>query len=188
MTRRSRTAYLAATALAALLIGGISVTDVTPRLIWNASASVPLGLYALRPTDTFTVGDLVAVDPPKPLASFITERGYVSAGVPLLKHVVALPGQRVCRSGSTITIDEAEVAEALPQDSIGRDLPVWQGCRILKPGEVFLLNAGVGDSLDGRYFGPLPTHSIIGRAIPLWTDDEHPGSARSGAEAAQPSH
>jgi len=27
-------------------------------------------------------------------------------------------------------------------------------------------------SLDGRYFGPLPAASIVGRAIPLWT--EHP--------------
>ncbi len=25
------------------------------------------------------------------------------------------------------------------------------------------------DSLDGRYFGPLPATSILGRAIPLWT-------------------
>jgi type IV secretory pathway protease TraF len=27
-------------------------------------------------------------------------------------------------------------------------------------------------SLDGRYFGVLPTTSIIGRATPLWTGEE----------------
>ena len=37
------------------------------------------------------------------------------------------------------------------------------------------MNPGVPDSLDGRYFGPLPASSIIGRAVPLWTDEGHDG-------------
>ncbi|NJO35955.1 MAG: S26 family signal peptidase, partial [Rhodospirillales bacterium] len=36
--------------------------------------------------------------------------------------------------------------------------------------EVFLLMEGVADSFDGRYFGPVPTASIIGRLAPLWTE------------------
>jgi type IV secretory pathway protease TraF len=28
------------------------------------------------------------------------------------------------------------------------------------------------DSLDGRYFGPIPASSIIGRALPIWTDED----------------
>ena len=28
------------------------------------------------------------------------------------------------------------------------------------------------DSLDSRYFGPLPASAIIGRAVPVWTDEE----------------
>ena len=43
------------------------------------------------------------------------------------------------------------------------------------PGDVFLMNPGVPDSLDGRYFGPLPASSIIGRAVPLWTDEGDDG-------------
>ena len=35
-------------------------------------------------------------------------------------------------------------------------------------GDVFLMNPRSADSLDGRYFGPLPAASIVGRAIPLW--------------------
>ncbi|WP_414153821.1 S26 family signal peptidase [Paracoccus denitrificans] len=171
MNRAPRLRYLAVAGLAVLLIGGISAIDIPPRLIWNASASVPLGFYLLQPVEDLIIGDLVAVDPPEPLASFIAEHGYIAVSVPLLKHVAALPGQRVCRAGSTISIDNAAVADALPRDRIGRDLPVWQGCRILRPGEVFLLNAGVQDSLDGRYFGPLPAQSVIGRAVPLWTSD-----------------
>ncbi|MBT2842902.1 S26 family signal peptidase, partial [Staphylococcus coagulans] len=25
---------------------------------------------------------------------------------------------------------------------------------------------------DGRYFGPIPASSVIGRAVPLWTEEE----------------
>ena len=57
--------------------------------------------------------------------------------------------------------------------SCGRPLPVWQGCRVVAGGEVFLMNRQSEDSLDGRYFGPLPTTTIVGRADPLWTDEEH---------------
>ena len=37
------------------------------------------------------------------------------------------------------------------------------------------MNWQSADSLDGRYFGPLPVKSIIGRAVPLWTDEEGDG-------------
>ncbi|HWA02466.1 MAG TPA: S26 family signal peptidase, partial [Rhizomicrobium sp.] len=30
-------------------------------------------------------------------------------------------------------------------------------------------------SMDGRYFGPLATNTIIGRAVPLWTDEDGDG-------------
>jgi type IV secretory pathway protease TraF len=33
------------------------------------------------------------------------------------------------------------------------------------------MNWQVRDSLDGRYFGLIPTAQIIGRAVPLWTDE-----------------
>ena len=39
-------------------------------------------------------------------------------------------------------------------------------------GEVFLMNWTAANHLDSRYFGPLPANSIVGRAAPLWTDEE----------------
>jgi type IV secretory pathway protease TraF len=42
----------------------------------------------------------------------------------------------------------------------------------LSGGEFFALNADISTSLDGRYFGPLPLSSVIGRAIPVWTVNE----------------
>ena len=140
-------------------------------LLWNASASVPIGLYAVERVGPLRAGDLVVIAPPEPLARFLVDRGYLPRRVPLMKHVAALPGQSVCRNRLKVTIDAVTVGEARERDSRGRLLPAWQGCRVIGAGEVFLMNARA-DSLDGRYFGPLPIASIIGRAAPLWTAEE----------------
>lgn len=170
----SRARYVMATA-AALAIMLASGVPTAPRLVWNASASVPIGFYTISPADRIEVPDLVAVLPPEPIASFMVQRGYVGQGVPLLKHVLGLPGQRVCRDGRAITVDSVPLGEARDRDSQGRDLPVWQGCRVIAEGEVFLMNLDVSDSLDGRYFGSLPASTVIGRATPLFTDEDGDG-------------
>src|SRR3546814_5177245 len=61
---------------------------------------------------------------------------------------------------------------ALIRDRNGRSLPAWQGCRTLAAGELLLLNPDHPDSLDGRYFGPLPASTVPGRAIPILTRDK----------------
>ena len=172
MTRRR---YLAVTALAAMGIAAASTIQTPTTLIWNATASTPVGFYTVEPADALDVPELVAIMPPEPLAAFMVGRGYVGRGVPLLKRVLGLPGQRVCRTGSTVTVDGIEMGEALERDSLGRALPIWQGCRVIGDGQIFLMNWDVSDSLDGRYFGPIPASSVIGRAVPLWTDEEGVG-------------
>jgi len=169
MTRRR---VLTVTVLAVSVIAAMSVVDMPTRLIWNATASAPIGFYTVVPTERIDVPELVAVMPPEPLARFMVERGYIGRGVPLLKRVVGLSGQRVCRIGRTITVDGVEMGEALERDRSGRNLPVWRGCRVIGNDEIFLMNWEVRDSLDGRYFGPIPASSVIGRAIPLWTNEE----------------
>jgi conjugative transfer signal peptidase TraF len=171
----TRAGLLIATALAVAGVGYPGLTPMPTKLIWNATASAPIGFYTVEPADRIEVPDLVAVMPPEPLAAFMVGRGYVGRGVPLLKRVVGLPGQRVCRASRAITVDGIEMGEALERDRIGRELPVWQGCRVIAPGEIFLMNWQVRDSLDGRYFGPIPASSVIGRAVPLWTDEDGDG-------------
>jgi conjugative transfer signal peptidase TraF len=140
-------------------------------LLWNASASVPVGLYFLETTDTRYVSELVAVLPPEPLAAFLAAGNYLPHGVPMLKHVLALPGQTVCREGLVITIDKVAVGMARERDRRGRSLPVWQGCRVISQDALFLMNSQSPDSLDGRYFGPLPISAVIGRAHLVWTKE-----------------
>jgi conjugative transfer signal peptidase TraF len=167
----TRLAYAMATSVVALAMVGRSFVPNTPKLIWNGSASAPIGLYMVRTAADLGVTDLVAIEPPEPLASLLSRRDYLPQGVRLIKRIAGLPGQTVCRNGSSVTVDTIATGEALTRDRRGRDLPVWQGCKALRPNEIFLMNWDVRDSLDGRYFGPIPKNSIIGRALPLWTDE-----------------
>jgi type IV secretory pathway protease TraF len=91
----------------------------------------------------------------------------------MLKRVLALPGQTVCRNGLTLTVDGIGIGEARDRDRRGRPLPIWQGCRVVARDDVFLMNWQSSDSLDGRYFGPIPASAIIARARPIWTDGEN---------------
>ncbi|MGL3104760.1 S26 family signal peptidase [Bradyrhizobium sp. BR 1432] len=146
--------------------------EAAPSYIWNASESVPIGLYRLQPAPRLTVTELVAVRPPEPLASFLDLNGYLPTGVPMLKRVLALPGQTVCRNGLAISVDNIEMGLAQERDTRGRPLPAWRGCRIIAPDEVFLMNWQSADSFDGRYFGPIPASAIIGQALPVWTEGD----------------
>lgn len=144
-----------------------------PRLVWNASQSAPIGLYFVESIGKLAVTNLVVATPPKPVASFLAERGYLPIGLPLIKRILALPGQCVCRSELLVSVDGVEAGGALAQDRRGRPLPVWQGCRVVTPGEVFLMNRDEPGSFDGRYFGPIPLSAIVGRAEPVWTLAAH---------------
>jgi type IV secretory pathway protease TraF len=100
-----------------------------PWLVWNATASTPIGLYRVVQTDTFAVSDLVIAIPPEPIASFLADRGFLPRGVPLIKRVLALSRQTVCRSGLVITVGGLAMGVARDRDRRGRPLPDWQGCR-----------------------------------------------------------
>jgi conjugative transfer signal peptidase TraF len=144
-----------------------------PRFVWNASESVPIGLYSVQPVDQLMVTSLVVAIPPEPIATFLAEGGYLPRDVPLIKRILALPGQSVCRNELLISVNGIEMGAARERDRLGRPLPAWQGCRVLARGEVFLMNWDEPASLDGRYFGPIPSSAIVGRAEPLWTFEEN---------------
>jgi conjugative transfer signal peptidase TraF len=169
----TRFGFVITTCAATLFVALTSAFHPAPKLLWNASASVPIGLYAVRRAFPLYIDELVVVVPPRPLAQFFAVRSYLPFGVPLLKHILALPGQTVCRNGRAVTVDGTVMGEALDRDRFGRALPDWQGCRALAPGEMFVMNTAPPDSLDGRYFGPLPVTTIVGRADPIWTREEN---------------
>jgi conjugative transfer signal peptidase TraF len=161
------------------MIAGVAVVSSTigakpvPWWVWNASESVPIGLYAVHPVDGLRVTDLVVAMPPEPLASMLAAGGYLPLGVPLIKRILALRGQTVCRNDLLISVDGIEMGAARELDHRGRLLPVWRGGRTIQDSQIFLMNWDEPASLDGRYFGPIPSSAIVGRAEPLWTFEEH---------------
>jgi len=167
MTRRSL--FLAGVVVAATL--ATLPVPVSRNAVWNATASVPTGLYAIRGRASLHVGERVAIEPPPELRRLLAERHYLPTGVPLLKRIAAVRGQRVCRFAHAITIDGQYVGAARARDRLGRALPVWAGCHVLRTGELFVMNPAAPDSFDGRYFGVLRVKQVIGRATPVWTDE-----------------
>lgn len=166
---KPRTAILAASVVAATL--ATLAVPVSRDVVWNVSASVPTGLYLIRGKQGIHVGERVAIEPPPELRHLLAERGYLPVGVPLLKRVAAVSGQRVCRFAHGVTIDGELVGVARTFDRRGRPLPTWSGCRRVRTGELFLMNPAAPDSFDGRYFGVLSRGDVIGRATPVWTDE-----------------
>lgn len=140
-----------------------------PRLIWNATASAPIGLYEVHSQSTFARGELVLVRPPQWVRIFAAARGYLPNTVPMVKRIAAKNGDTVCRKGDAITINGRVVAHALLADREGRALPTWSGCHKLGEGKIFLLMDSVRASFDSRYFGPVSTTAIVGKVVPIWT-------------------
>ncbi|NIJ46662.1 S26 family signal peptidase [Rhizomicrobium electricum] len=140
-----------------------------PLLVWNASASAPVGLYIRGDESAVSLGDLVLVEPPRNLARFADKRHYLPLGVSLIKRVMALSGSTICGAGDTVRIDGRVFLKRRRLDGQLLPLPSWSGCHRLGSGEVFLAMENVPGSFDGRYFGPLPVTTIKGRLVPLWT-------------------
>jgi len=162
------TALLLTVAGLALLIE-TSFVRPTPRLIYNASDSVPVGWYRIESTDALHVGGIVLARLPAAPAAFAARRGYLPMRIPLLKRIGAMVPQAVCVCDGIVSIDSIPVAATLFVDGSGRRLTAWPQCRRLRAGELFLLSTTNPASFDSRYFGPVSTSAVIGAARPLWT-------------------
>ncbi len=163
-----RAFVLALTALVCAGLGVISAWKPRPWVVWNASGSVPIGLYLVATSRSLRHGDLVLVRLPYGARNLAAERSYLPADTPAIKHVAAIEGDRVCTVGGSVYINGMRRAGVLLHDRSGRQLMPWMGCLRLVHGQIFLLN-DTPASFDGRYFGPSSSADVIGILIPLWT-------------------
>lgn len=138
-------------------------------VVYNPSDSVPRGWYRIGPAGSLHADSIVLARLPAEAAALAAQRGYLPTGIPLLKRVGAVASQRVCVDGTAVRIDGVQIAVARSTDGLGRPLPIWQQCRLLSDGELFLLSATNPASFDSRYFGPIAAAAVIGSAQPLWT-------------------
>ena len=164
----TRPAFLPlAAALAGVALVGLSaIAHPRPYLVWNASASAPIGLYRVV-SGAPERGDFALIRIPKSIEKLAAMRGYPPAGVPLIKRVAAVAGDDVRAFDGHIIVNGGIVARQRRADRAGRSLPRWNECRELVRGEFFLLSDAPG-SFDSRYFGPVTSARVIGRLAPLW--------------------
>ncbi len=125
--RRQRT-VLALTMVGLGLIGLAALGQPAPWLVWNASASAPIGLYRVVPGADVERGDMVLVHPPESVRQLAAERGYLPQNVPLVKRVAAQGGDTICAAGAMVSVNGRVVAERLARDRLDRSLPAWSGC------------------------------------------------------------
>ena len=71
----TRFGYVVLTYFTVMGVAAAAIVPTSLKLVWNVSASAPIGLYRIEPAVHLDVPDLVAVMPPEPLEDYMVERG-----------------------------------------------------------------------------------------------------------------
>jgi conjugative transfer signal peptidase TraF len=141
---------------------------------WNASPSLPIGIYIESTEGTA----LVEFCPAEPAGSFAAARGYRDAGscpdaaTPLMKPVVARYGDTVDFSENGVAVNSLLLPNTSPRktDTQGRPLQHFPfGRYVVQRGTVWVASTYNPRSFDSRYFGPIPQSLIRARLRPLVT-------------------
>ena len=141
----------------------------------NLTASLPVGLYVVTPGSP-TRGAIVLACLPSPVTAFARDRSYIPRGAcpgdaaPVGKEVLAVPGDTVTVSVAGLSVNGSMIPEtqARVADSDGRRLPlVPAGRSVVQSGEIWLVGRHPL-SFDSRYFGAVPSASVVALVHPLW--------------------
>lgn len=155
---------------------GLWVVALAAGLRIVVTPSLPRGLYRAR-SGALAPGDLVMACLPESVAHFARLRGYLWEGscpggaVAVGKTVAAVQGDTVTVTAAGVAVNGRSVpnSQARDSDSMGRPLPVLpRGGRVIGSGEIWLSAPYHPLSFDSRYFGPVPTTSVVARLDPLW--------------------
>jgi conjugative transfer signal peptidase TraF len=165
--RHRLAAKAVATGIVCVAVGCTALLPSRPRFVWNATDSAPVGLYRVTPVHPLARGDMVIARLTPASARLAAARAYLPFGVPVVKRIAAVPGDRICAGTISVSVNGRVVATRFAVDSRGLRLPAWRGCVMLDARHYLLLNPG-RRSFDGRYFGPTDAGAIVGLASPLW--------------------
>jgi len=166
----------------ALLPPGVFVTGALLGM-WaygiriNMTRSLPLGLYLMT---TDSKANLVAFCPALGSMDESASRGYrgwsyglgcPDGAPPLLKPIVATPGQRVAVSVKGIAVERKLLINTAPLrfDAKHRPLRAWPaGDYVVEPGTLWVASTFHPGSYDSRYLGPIRQQQVLYRLRPLW--------------------
>lgn len=143
----------------------------------NMTRSLPLGLYLIS---NDPAARLVAFCPSLGAMDKSASRGYrghsyglgcPDGAPPLMKPVVALPGQNVVVSAKGIAVEQRLLPNTapLPFDGKRRPLRAWPtGSYQVEPGTLWVASTFHPGSYDSRYLGPIRVDQVLFRMRPLW--------------------
>jgi conjugative transfer signal peptidase TraF len=142
-----------------------------PPLLINETPSEPRGIYRLVPhaPGDYQRGMYVIFPVPAELRAVVYGRGWLREGIPLLKELLGMPGDRVCISREALRINERYIGPVFERDSHGMVLPQHPGCFVIPEGHFLPASQHLANSFDGRYFGAIPMRDLTGEARPVWT-------------------
>lgn len=155
-----------------LLYGSIFCVIVLIKMFIVTTYYVPSG--SMLPT--IPIGNSVVVDKLAFRLGGSPEEGEIvvfnkptsdiySPGVKILvKRVVGLPGQTISSKHGVVYINGVSLKEPfLPHNDPTTNLPPT----IIPQGDVYVLGDNRNNSVDSRYFGPLPINLIIGKVVAI---------------------
>jgi len=153
-----------------LVVGSIAAVCsvfAQPLIMYNATDSLPHGIYRVIKQQTYKRGDLIVFPIPEQVRSLVLERGWLKPDSYLIKPVAAINGDNVWITCGQVFVNGKSFGAIKKQDKKGLPLPslVFKGT--LSPGKSAVLQH-TDDSFDSRYFGPIDERQIIGRAVPIW--------------------
>lgn len=177
MSRRAlRWMPIQITAVISSLVVFFAITDMVgltnvQLLVINITDSMPRGIY-IRSFETIHRGSIVTIPMPEIMREYVRaypawDRFFDSHR--LLKNVVAIHGDTICRIGQRFSVNETVLASAEERGPDSRLLPTWQGCKRLMQDEIAVYSDGLRDSLDSRYWGPTPSSTArVYRSVWTW--------------------
>lgn len=198
--KRSLAASLCAVARLRFIFVPIGALAIGAMFLWtgfgvvfNYTHSAPFGLYREEFESEATIHD------PAPYVFFCPDRRWPSMRgepnyrdpmrtcpdgfSPLIKPVVAWPGDLVSVSANAIRVNGRPLPNSAPieRDSKGQQLrPFAHGEYRVGPNELWVISSFSTRSFDSRYFGPIPLRSVHSWLRPLLVEHTHPSSPAGG--------
>lgn len=157
-----------------LIFFGLIVACAILGIRFNLTESLPQRVFIVTNDDS---APIVEFCPQGPAARLSIERGYrrpgicADGGAPLLKPVVARPGDVVEVSSNGIMVNGKLLRNSAPRakDSRGRPLNSWpEGTYVVAAGFIWVVSQYHPLSFDSRYYGPVPIALIRHHLRPLW--------------------
>jgi conjugative transfer signal peptidase TraF len=135
---------------------------------YNSTPSAPKGFYLIDSDREIAVGQYVILPVPEDVRPLVYGRGWLPEGIPLLKRVGAVAGDRVTISEEGLFINNHYFGPVQTRDQNDLPIPQLRGSFVIAPG-YFLPISPYERSFDGRYFGPVPVGQITYQVKPFLT-------------------